>query len=71
MKKTNLNGQVLSEKEMKEVKGGTRNENEFEENLNRCTNCGHTFDEVFEKENGTGYYVYCPKCGSKVDVDDI
>lgn len=71
MKTTNLNEQILSEKEMREVKGGTRNENLYKENLKRCTNCGYFFDEVFDKENGPGYYIYCPKCGSKVDVDDI
>ena len=71
MKSKNLNGQMLSEKEMREVKGGTRNENLYKENLKRCTNCGYFFDEVFDKENGPGYYIYCPKCGSKVDVDDI
>ena len=71
MKSKNLNGQILSEKEMREVKGGTRNENLYKENLKRCTNCGYFFDEVFDKENGPGYYIYCPKCVSKVDVDDI
>lgn len=71
MRTNNFNGQILSEKEMKEIKGGTRNENLYKENLKRCTHCGHEFLEVFEKENEPGYYVYCPKCGSKVNVDDI
>lgn len=70
MKKTNLNGQVLSEKEMKEVKGGYFRTGKDYEYWNVCSNCGHVYDpnEEFEQiiyDPATGLYGrLCLVCGS-------
>lgn len=70
MKTTNLNEQILSEKEMREVKGGYPNENLYKENLKRCISCGAELKGEPRPYNG-GYLIFCYNCGTLVDVDDI
>lgn len=70
MKSKNLNGQMLSEKEMREVKGGYPNENPYEENLKKCVVCGKELEGKPHPHDG-GYRIFCYYCGTPVDVDDI
>ena len=68
MKSKNLNGHIMSEKEMKEVKGGYANENSYKENLVVCVACGERLEGTPHSYNG-GYRIFCYNCGTYVDVD--
>ena len=73
MKKTNLNGQVLSEKEMKEVKGGFPNVKPLNESFGiKCPVCGANYDEhgFHDEDYSTGLHVmYCLECGCLIDKE--
>lgn len=73
MKKTVLNGQVLSEKEMKEVKGGHPNVKSLDESLGKiCPVCGANYDEhgYYEDDHSTGLHaMYCLECGCPIDKE--
>ena len=66
MKKTILNGQVLSEKEMKEVKGGTPYQVEAEliekGKWKYCPACAYAFTEEELDSLKAGNEVKCRKC---------
>lgn len=73
MKKENLNGQVLSEKEMREVKGGMTYDIDAETLasgvVKYCMACGHPFGGTYTiDENG---FVVCPNCSCRTPIDDI
>lgn len=58
MKKNHLNGQVLSEKEMKEVKGGYQQVGHDPQNWESCPHCGMKYlDEDY------GRPIYDPLTG--------
>lgn len=67
MKSMKTNGQVLSEKEMKEVKGGARIEISIPDIvagvLNFCPFCGYAFEGHYDLDEGD---VMCPQCGAQV-----
>lgn len=66
MKKTVLNGQVLSEKEMKEVKGGA--EITLDGRFYYCPICGKevSADEILKGV----FYAKCGNCGALLsDID--
>lgn len=73
MKDSKVNGQVLSEKEMREVKGGATYEIDLETLvsgvLNFCMYCGHPFNGYYEF-NDEGKVV-CLNCGCKNSIDDL
>ena len=70
MKKTILNGQVLSEMEMKEVKGGHFRSGKDPRDWDFCPVCKHIYDptDVLEQiiyDADTGLYGrLCLECGS-------
>ena len=68
MKNSNVNGQVLSEQEMREVKGGYANERQYKENLVLCERCGTELEGDPHPYNG-GYRIFCYNCGTSVDVE--
>ena len=59
MKKSNVNGQVLSENQMKEVKGGYRQVGNDPHNWKFCPACGHQYDDNDELEKA----IYDPLTG--------
>lgn len=59
MKSKNLNGQMLSEKEMREVKGGVTIT--LNADFSYCPLCGF---RVEAKAVGKNYEAYCPLCKS-------
>ena len=71
MKKTNLNGQVLSEMEMKEVKGGYSTGYTPQEILaiqpEKCVCCGFEFKGSYKFKEGKHY---CQACGCQIQVED-
>lgn len=67
MKKTNLNGQILSEKEMKEVKGGTLDVRTDKPVDEICPTCK---SRVEYKEGEGVWYAFCEACGSKITFDN-
>lgn len=62
MKKKNQNGQVLSEKEMRGVKGGAWIVVANPPQDWRCDVCGATLTD-FHHEEGSGYVSVCKVCG--------
>ena len=72
MEKKNLKGQVLSEKEMREVKGG-----EFNDNITNphaedliCENCGNPLIGTFVYNSKTRLYsCFCSVCGTEKTID--
>lgn len=75
MKKANLNGQVLSEKEMREVKGGRKLQGSDKDDMNFCPVCGYHYtdedkknEDIFEEIDGD-WFATCPNCGSKNVVE--
>lgn len=73
MKSMKTNGQVLSEKEMKEVKGGQKYKvsDILIENgkVNYCMFCGHKFESEELEPDDKGYIV-CSKCGGRTSVEE-
>lgn len=67
MKKSNANGQVLSEKEMREVKGGA--EITLSAEFFYCPRCGHP---VISKEviKDVLYVATCKSCGAPLPEKD-
>lgn len=65
MKKTNLNGQVLSEKEMKEVKGGAWIIVAGPPQNWICDVCGNPLTDFHHEPDGT-YVSVCSYCGSEM-----
>ena len=63
MKKNHLNGQVLSEKEMKEVKGGAWYIVKNPPTLWKCEECG--YDIEYYLYNGELYCAVCENCGCR------
>ena len=70
MKKNHLNGQVLSEKEMKEVKGGAwyliYPNGKLPEVPFPCEVCGHPIKEL--TYNGDNFLGICENCGSRKEI---
>lgn len=69
MQKVNLNGQVLSEKEMREVKGGVIIEGDDPTIMNFCPACSEAYDKTdkryFIGPDEDGFYIaICKNCGS-------
>ena len=70
MKKIHLNGQVLSGKEMREVKGGYFRSGDDPRGWEQCPNCDHIYNpkDVLEQiiyDPDTGLYGrLCLECGS-------
>ena len=73
MNKLNANGQVLSETQMKEVKGGATYDIDLETLasgvLNFCMYCGNPFNGHYEFDDAGN--VECQKCGCKNSIDDF
>ncbi len=72
MKTMKTNGQVLSEKEMRDVKGGVRIEISVSDivggALNFCPVCGYAFEGHYDFESGK---VLCPQCGAQVPKTEV
>ena len=72
MKDSKVNGQVLSEKEMREVKGGYQKVGKDPHNWKRCPNCNHEYtDDELEKvryDPVTDLYGrFCMECGKFIE----
>ncbi|MBQ8674432.1 MAG: hypothetical protein IJ511_10435 [Bacteroides sp.] len=65
--KTNKHlGQILSENEMKEIKGGKVNQDENPDELNFCIACGERLGDTLTYNKTKGiYYVMCAYCGTQ------
>ena len=72
MEKKNLNGQVLSEKEMREVKGGKYHENIGDPHADDliCDECGYPLEGKFVYNTTTKLYsCYCSVCGAEKTIN--
>ena len=72
MKKSNANGQVLSEQEMKAVKGGHVTTRANVVDLTACDGCGFPLVGMIATSiAGVGFCVKCPNCQSIIEVDVV
>ena len=66
MEKKNLNGQVLSEKEMREVKGGYIREVDWV--IKVCEMCGTSYEKGDVEIKGSTYIYTCHNCGNLTET---
>lgn len=72
MKKSNVNGLVLSEQEMREVKGGAPNYDSMKENLKVCIYCGEKLSGEPKFDFVVGAWrLFCSNCGSHIELPEM